>query len=102
MKKAYEGKDASLESLRVEIDECDKQIIEVLARRFEAARRIGVYKAVHNLPVLDEAREAELLLDRKRQASAAGNYSIEDIFKLILEQSRQIQAKVREDLSLDK
>ena len=103
VKKASEGKDAaSLESLRAKIDECDKQIIELLARRFELVRKIGMHKAIHNLPVIDEAREAELLSDRRRQASVAGNYSVENIFKLILEDSRQIQIKVREDLSPDK
>ncbi len=96
-KKPREGEETSLASLRAEIDECDKQIIKLLARRFELVKKIGVYKAIHNLPVLDEARENELLTDRKRQAGI--NYKIEDIFKLILEQSRQIQMKVREEPS---
>jgi len=101
-KKAYEGEDAGLESLRAGIDECDKQIIELLARRFELARKVGRYKTIHNLPILDETREMELLSDRRRQASVAGHYSIEDIFKLILEESRRIQKKVRDDLKPDK
>lgn len=96
-KKAYEGEDASLESLRAGIDECDKQIIELLARRFELARKVGRYKAIRNLPILDETRETELLSDRRRRASATGHYSIEDIFKLILEESRRIQTEVRDD-----
>lgn len=100
--KAYQGEDANLESLRVQIDECDKDIIKLLARRFELVQKIGIYKAIHDLPVLDEAREAELLSDRKQQASVSGNYSVKDIFKLILEESRQIQMKVREDLGSDK
>jgi len=102
MEKPYDNKDASIESLREEIDGCDKQIIELLARRFELARKIGRYKAIHNLPVLDEARETELLSDRRRRASAAGNFSIDGIFKLILEESRQIQARIRENLGPDK
>ena len=102
IKKAYEGKDASLESLRAEIDECDKQIIELLARRFESVWKIGMYKAIHNLPVVDEAREAKLLSDRQQQASATRNYSVENIFKLVLEESHQVQIKMREDLNPDK
>ncbi len=101
-KKAYEGEDASLESLRAGIDECDKQIIELLTRRFELARKVGRYKAIRNLPVLDETRETELLSDRRRRASVMGHYSIGDIFKLILEESRRIQTKVRDDLKPDK
>ena len=101
-KKAYEGEDAGLESLRAGIDECDRQIIELLARRFELARRIGMYKAIHNLPVRDETRETELLSDRRRRAGVTGHYSIGDIFKLIIEESRRIQTKVRDDLKPDK
>jgi len=100
--KAYQGEDANLESLRAQIDECDKDIIKLLARRFELVQKIGIYKAIHGLPVLDEAREAELLSGRKQQASVSGNYSVKDIFKLILEESRRIQMKVREDLGSDK
>lgn len=96
-KKPSEGKDAGLASLRAEIDECDKQIIELLARRFRLVRKVGEYKAIHSLPVLDEARENELLHDRRRQAGE--NYSVEEIFQLILEQSRRIQMKVREELT---
>jgi len=101
-KRVNEGKDAGLESLRAKIDECDRQIIELLARRFELVRQIGIYKANHNLPVVDEARETDLLLDRRRQSSAGRNYSVDDIFKLILEESRQIQMSVRDDLSQGK
>ena len=101
-KRVNESKDASLESLRAKIDECDKQIIELLARRFELVREIGIYKANHDLPVVDERREAELLEDRRRQSSATGNYSVENIFKLILEEARQIQKGIREDLGQDK
>ncbi len=100
--KAYEGKGISLESIRVGIDECDKQIIQILARRFGLALEVGKYKAIRNLPVLDKARETQLLADRRRQASEAGNYSMGEIFKLILEESRRIQTKVIEELKADK
>jgi chorismate mutase len=99
-KKPSEGNDAGLASLRAEIDKCDAQIIRLLARRFRLVRKVGEYKAIHNLPVFDEVRENQLLSDRKRQAGE--NYSIEEIFKVILEQSRRIQMKVREELNLRK
>ena len=97
-KNVDEGKDASLDSLRAQIDECDGQIIELLARRFELVREIGIYKANHDLPVVDETRETELLRDRKRQSSVVRNYSVENIFKLIIGDSRRIQTDVKEEL----
>ena len=99
-KKANEDKDTKLAALRVEIDECDKHIIKHLICRFEAARKVGILKAIHNLPVLDETREAEVLADRNRQASEIGDYPVEEIFKLIMEESRQVQIKVRDELGM--
>lgn len=95
-KKAYQGKDnASLEALRAKIDECDEQIVELLARRFELVRKIGMYKANHNLPVLDEKREGELLSRKRQQASRVKNYLVESIFEIILDESRRIQKDLR-------
>lgn len=88
--------DAGLEALRAEVDECDKQIIRLLSRRFELVREIGRHKAINNLPVRDEAREAQLLSDRKRQAP---DVPVDKIFQSILEQSRRIQAEVREEMA---
>jgi len=102
-KKTPEGKnDATLEALRAEIDECDRQIIRLLARRLDAVRKIGQYKAINKLPVFDKAREAKLLADRKRQAAATANYSVEKLFEFLLEESRQIQAKMRENFNPEK
>lgn len=94
--KGIKAGDEGLDGLRDGIDECDRQIIRLLARRFELAKEIGRYKAIHNLPILDEAREKELLSDRICQAPAGDGRYIEEIFKLILDQSRQIQRKLRE------
>ena len=100
VKKANEDKDTKLEALRVEIDECDKHIIKHLVRRFELARKVGIYKAIHSLPVLDETRETQILADRNRQASEIGDYPVEEIFRLIIEESRQVQIKVRDELGM--
>jgi|TARA_B100002003_G_C13640395_1_gene326743 chorismate mutase len=98
--KAHNDKDVDIESLRAEIDECDEYIVELLVRRFNLARKIGTYKAIHNLPIMDAPREKRLLSNRRRQASEAGNYSIDEVFKRILEESRQIQMRVREELGI--
>ncbi len=82
--------------LRQEIDECDSRLIELLARRFGLVRRVGEYKAANSLPVLDEARENALIADRIRRAAGRDNYRVQDIFRVVLEQSRQFQERSRE------
>lgn len=58
-----------LEREREAINEIDGQLAELFARRMEAAARIGEYKEAKGLPVLDKAREREVLA---RMAEAAG------------------------------
>lgn len=54
----------NLDALRSEIDKLDDELLELLARRMDVARRIGQYKKEHNMPVL-QARRYEVLLARR-------------------------------------
>ena len=53
-----------LSSYRQEIDNIDREIIELLGRRFVAVRQVGVIKKEHNLPPLQPARWAEVVKTR--------------------------------------
>lgn len=61
-----------LTALRRRIDECDDELLEVLARRMQVAREIGRYKRAHTMPVLQTRRYEELLARRTAQAERAG------------------------------
>ena len=82
--------DFNLEHLRAKVDQCDYQITELLDQRFKLVREIGRHKARHNLPVEDMAREKQVL-SQVAQASVISRHSIENIFKLIINESLQIQ-----------
>lgn len=76
----------NLEELRVEVDKCNKEIVEALAKRFKITREIGKIKAEENLPSLDTSRER--LIIRKIRVLAK-NYGlnedmIEEIFLIIM------------------
>ncbi len=96
-RQTHGNKDDGMELLRTEVDECDRQIIKLLRQRFELVRKIGAYKANHNLPILDERRERELISDRRQQASGLRSDLVENIFKLIMAESRQVQVEARKD-----
>ncbi len=51
----------SIESLRVEIDDIDAQLLKLLGRRMQCAQGIGAYKKVRNLPIVQIARWQEIL-----------------------------------------
>ena len=50
-----------LEKLRQEIDEIDSQMCDLFARRMQVVSGIGKYKKENNMPVLDPAREREVI-----------------------------------------
>lgn len=49
-----------LEKLREDIEQIDRRILELLAKRLGVAHRIGKTKKDHGLAVFDESRESEL------------------------------------------
>jgi len=53
--------ESSIGDLRKEIDELDKQIINLLKKRTDIAKKIGELKLEKKLPTRDNAREQEVL-----------------------------------------
>lgn len=53
--------DDELALLRQRIDDCDHELLAVLARRMSVSREIGSFKKAHNLRVLQPARYQEMI-----------------------------------------
>jgi prephenate dehydrogenase len=82
-----------LKETRDHIDAVDRDIVRLIAQRMELARRAARAKAALGAPVLDGAREAELLAARGRWAREAriDEGGVEDVFRAILTLSRRTQ-----------
>ena len=63
---------ARLEQLRQEIASTDQELVRLIARRLELAREIGRTKQTLGLPIMDPAREAEVVRRAVEQARAHG------------------------------
>ncbi|QHW33071.1 chorismate mutase [Paenibacillus rhizovicinus] len=50
---------ADLAELRTNIDDIDRQLIALLAKRFACTEEVGIYKEQHGLPAQDASREAQ-------------------------------------------
>ncbi|QHT62952.1 chorismate mutase [Paenibacillus lycopersici] len=50
---------ADLTELRTNIDDIDRQLVALLARRFNCTEEVGIYKDQHGLPAQDPSREAQ-------------------------------------------
>ena len=82
-----------LQEVRDVIDGLDQELLDLLARRMELARRAARAKADLGTPVLDPTREARMLEARRawaqaRDLDAAG---VEEVFRSILRLSRRTQ-----------
>lgn len=82
-----------LREARELIDEVDAEILALLSRRAELARRAAKAKAEQGFGVADPARESRLLAGRRERATALGldPDAVEEIFQAVLRFSRNLQ-----------
>lgn len=82
-----------LRHLRASIDECDSELIALLARRMDISKKIGKIKSEKRIPVLQSDRYREMLVQRIEQAEKLNldTSFIKDIFDLIHIRSIDIQ-----------
>ncbi|MBW1751732.1 MAG: bifunctional chorismate mutase/prephenate dehydrogenase [Deltaproteobacteria bacterium] len=91
--KAGRDTEQKLEDLRLQIDNIDRQIVTLLAKRQLEVQSVLSLKKAYNIPVYHPAREENLISDRRIQGDDAGldpDY-VEELYRLILRQSRAEQ-----------
>ena len=82
-----------LNELRNEINSIDDQILELFLRRMAVASQVADYKRAHDLPILQPAREREILKKVADKAgSELGGYS-RVLFSMLMELSKSYQNK---------
>lgn len=80
---------AELSRLRDQIDEVDKQMVALLARRLSLVAEVGEVKSQHGLPIYAPDREAAMLASRREEAQSQGVPPdlIEDILRRTMRES---------------
>lgn len=83
--------------MRLDVDQIDREVVRLLARRRDFSRSIGKLKAEQGLPIRSPEREAELLDDLRSEAKLYGmdQEYVVTLFELVLEQSRKLQEEDR-------
>ncbi len=61
-----------LDSMRGEIDQIDNELLDLLAKRMEISKRIGVYKKEHNMMVVQLGRHDKIMKDRTETGEKLG------------------------------
>ena len=80
-----------LQSLRGQIDEIDRQLVELFRQRMDVTRRVGLYKQAHHLPVLDQERERQVLRNKGELAGEELRPAVTTLFQTIMALSRRQQ-----------
>ena len=79
--------------LRNKIDEIDGRIIPLLLERMEISGKVAEYKVKNGLPVLNEAREKEILDNVKKKCADQGD-AVATVFAATMEASRELQHRI--------
>jgi len=82
-----------IQNFRKQINKIDNQILYLLNKRTKISRAIGRYKKQNNLKIQDKIREKQLIKNIKQKAEKynLNKKYINQLFKLILKNSRDIQ-----------
>jgi len=80
---------AELTALRDQIDEVDKALLDLLARRLELVAEVGEVKSKYGLPIYVPEREASMLASRRKEAQTLGVPPdlIEDVLRRVMRES---------------
>lgn len=82
-----------LSEIRADIDRIDNEIIKLFKERMDCAKDVGVYKEAKGIPVLNEARETEILNAVEEKGGEYGAYA-RLLYSNIMELSRALQHNI--------
>jgi chorismate mutase len=82
-----------LARLRVEIEQVDRDMIKLIAKRVELARQVGAVKRAAGLPALDPSREAAVIrrVSEVAREEGAPEEDVRYLFWHIIGMSRRVQ-----------
>ena len=86
-----------LEELRDEIDQLDKELLTILAKRKAIVKKVGAYKSKHGVSIVAPDREMTLIAKRREQAKQLDISPdlIESILKRVMLSSYQNESSIQ-------
>ncbi len=78
-------------TLRTEIDNLDKELLQLLEERFVLTKEVGEIKKSEKIQIKDNKREEQLFESRISQTTLNEKF-VTKLFSTILEESRRLQS----------
>lgn len=88
-----------LQTLRAQIDVIDRQLADLFRRRMDVTYQVGQYKKANGLPILDRAREKQVLAAKAALVGDELRADITTLFETIMALSRRQQQALVDDNS---
>ncbi len=83
-----------IEDWRKQIDEMDEQIVELISKRANAAKQIGLLKRETTLPVYEPQRERDVFEHVKRiNPGPLSNAEMMDVYERLIDVMRTLQRR---------
>ncbi len=86
---------SNIEDLRNEINQIDEKIIKLFEERMNISVKVGEYKKLNNLPILNQQREDELI---EKNLAHLNNKNLKNYYiefqKKVMELSKKLQEEV--------
>ncbi len=83
-----------IEDWRKQIDEMDEQIVELISKRAQAAKQIGLLKRETTLPVYEPQRERDVFEHVKRiNPGPLSNAEMMDVYERLIDVMRTLQRR---------
>lgn len=80
-----------LDELRTEIDQIDKKLCQLFEERMDCVLRVATYKSAHQLPILQQSREQEVLKQIQQYLNPDYRQYGKILFSTLIELSRSSQ-----------
>lgn len=84
-----------LELFRKQINEIDEKLVELFLKRLQIVSQVGVYKKANNIPILDIARERQII---EKYMTAAESEAQKKYIREFMENLLFISRKVQSDM----
>ena len=83
-----------IEDWRKQIDDMDEQIVELISKRAQAAKQIGLLKRETTLPVYEPQRERDVFEHVKRiNPGPLSNAEMMDVYERLIDVMRTLQRR---------
>lgn len=83
-----------LSECRKKIDEINNEMLKLFCERMEISKKVAEYKAEHGLPILNHARERDIIYEMTEKSGDEMSYYTKVFYNVIMDLSRAYQSKL--------